>query len=195
MSKSTCSISECARPHAARGWCNTHYMRFLRTGTASASARVRGGSPEAKINRDTAWDGDCLVWTAGLDVSGYGSIWVDGKHRGSHVVAWEVAHGPIPSGMVIDHICHNRACCNVDHLRLANERQNRWNLGGANINSATGVRGVHPFGNGKYRAVVYKAGKRHHLGLFETVEEAERVVIAKRAELFGEYAGKSRRNT
>lgn len=34
-----------------------------------------------------------------------------------HRLSWEDNVGPIPEGMVIDHMCRVRACCNPDHLR------------------------------------------------------------------------------
>ena len=32
--------------------------------------------------------------------------------------------GPIPEGLVLDHLCHNRACCNIDHLEVVDPRTN-----------------------------------------------------------------------
>ena len=29
-----CAVAGCGRPHAARGWCNRHYQRWLRWGSA-----------------------------------------------------------------------------------------------------------------------------------------------------------------
>jgi hypothetical protein len=41
-----------------------------------------------------------------------------------HRYIWERQNGLIPDGMVIDHICRNRACCNVDHLRVVSRAVN-----------------------------------------------------------------------
>ena len=38
------------------------------------------------------------------------------KTRFAHIVAYEVAKGPIPHGMEIDHKCRMRCCVNPDHL-------------------------------------------------------------------------------
>jgi len=35
-----------------------------------------------------------------------------------HRTMWRLHHGDIPEGYEVDHICGNRACCNVEHLRL-----------------------------------------------------------------------------
>jgi hypothetical protein len=55
---------------------------------------------------------------------GYAQKRVDGATWLAHRWAWTRAHGPIPEGMCIDHICRNRACVNVDHLRVVTRGQN-----------------------------------------------------------------------
>ena len=35
-----------------------------------------------------------------------------------HRYVWEQAYGKIPDGYEIDHICKNRACCNLEHLQM-----------------------------------------------------------------------------
>jgi len=65
----------------------------------------------------------CLVWT-GQTNYGYGIMWADGRGQRVHRLAWEWAHGPIPDGLVIDHLCMNRACVNVDHLEAVTQEVN-----------------------------------------------------------------------
>ena len=36
----------------------------------------------------------------------------------AHRVVWSLEYGPIPQGLLVLHSCSNRACCNVNHLRL-----------------------------------------------------------------------------
>jgi hypothetical protein len=66
----------------------------------------------------------CIEWTKALNSKGYGVIWVGSKLASAHRVAWEQANGLIPDGMYVDHLCKNRACYNVEHLRLVTARQN-----------------------------------------------------------------------
>lgn len=56
----------------------------------------------------------CAIWSGKLDKNGYG------PHRRS----FEVAHGPIPSGLTIDHLCRVKACQNPLHLQAVTRREN-----------------------------------------------------------------------
>jgi hypothetical protein len=63
----------------------------------------------------------CVVWTRSIDAYGYGQFWVS-NWRGerdivkAHRAAYELAKGPIPEGLTIDHVCENKACLNPAHL-------------------------------------------------------------------------------
>lgn len=63
-------------------------------------------------------------------------------------------------------------------------KQNTENRAGAPANSTTGVRGVYFISKNRYEAKVRHNGKRIHVGRFDTLEEAEAAVIAKRNELY-----------
>ena len=172
-----------------RGWCSTHYSRWHIYGDPLAEDR-RSNKPEAEFLANTeplAWSG-CLVWTGPGNGSGYGLIHFGGRAVRAHRYAWERQHGPIPEGMQIDHQCWNRACVNIDHLRLATHQENQWNRSGAASGRKHDLpRGVHPRGN-KYRAIVSSDGRNLYFGTFSTVEEAEAAVIAARKNLHGAFA-------
>ena len=61
-------------------------------------------------------DTPCVVWTGGIRPDGYGYLYVDGKQKLAHRVAYEKEIGPIPDGLVIDHLCRTRACVNTQHM-------------------------------------------------------------------------------
>jgi HNH endonuclease len=83
----------------------------------------------------------CLVWDGRMTRGGYGQIGLSAKHAAElgssrtylvHRLAWELANGPIPKGMQIDHLCRNRACINPKHLEVVTASENtRRGLGPA----------------------------------------------------------------
>lgn len=88
----------------------------------------------------------CWPWTGYVDTeeNGYGQFWNGEALVRAHRHAFEIAKGPIPEGLVIDHTCHNesdcqdvpcqhRACCNPSHLEAVTQ----------SINSIRGRSGDH----------------------------------------------------
>jgi hypothetical protein len=67
----------------------------------------------------------CFIWRGAVQSRGYGSVGVGGGRTAlAHRVAWELQRGPIPDGLTIDHLCHNRRCLNVDHMDLVSAPTN-----------------------------------------------------------------------
>ena len=64
---------------------------------------------------------ECIIWTRGCFQNGYGSY----KGKYIHRYIWEQHNGPIPKGMMIRHICHNRKCYNIEHLAIGTHQDNR----------------------------------------------------------------------
>lgn len=79
-------------------------------------------------DRTIKTDGGCWEWQLSTNGSGYGRFWikVDGEwtRRYSHRASYENAFGPIPSGLVMDHLCKNTLCCNPEHLEVVTQSEN-----------------------------------------------------------------------
>lgn len=136
----------------------------------------------AKVDKS----GECWLWTASLHPDGYGHFNVGGhKIVNAHRVAYKIEHGLIPDGMVIDHICHNRACVRPQHLRAVTHKENHENRAGADSDSKSGVRGVYwRKDRGMWQGSVKHHGKRFHAGYFDDLADADKAVTALRLELF-----------
>lgn len=65
----------------------------------------------------------CWIWQ-GSTGNGYGRVQHDGKVHLVHRVVYELLVEPIHSGLVIDHLCRSRACCNPDHLEPVTNAEN-----------------------------------------------------------------------
>lgn len=74
----------------------------------------------AKVRRS-----DCLVWIGATNNKGYGVLIVDGEHVLAHRLAYAAEFGPIPDGMVIDHVCRVRNCVNPMHLEAVTQAENQ----------------------------------------------------------------------
>lgn len=68
--------------------------------------------------------GGCLLWTGALNDGGYGRVKVRGRFRRAHIVAFEIANGPVPDGLRLDHLCRVRSCINARHLEPVTSGEN-----------------------------------------------------------------------
>jgi hypothetical protein len=98
-------------------------------------------TPEAREERfwakvDRRGPDECWPWTGWCHWNGYGQYGVKGE-RLAHRLAYEYEVGPIPEGLVLDHLCHtrdpscadnekcpHRKCCNPAHHEPVTRREN-----------------------------------------------------------------------
>ena len=79
---------------------------------------------QAMEHRTLRTDG-CWLWTGNINsATGYGRLGFGGTNLVAHRVAYELAKGPIPTGLVLDHLCRVRHCVNPDHLEPVTIREN-----------------------------------------------------------------------
>ena len=67
--------------------------------------------------------GTCWKWQ-GSSSQGYGSFSADGRTVRAHRYAYELTVGPIPHGLVLDHLCRVRSCVNPAHLEPVTNVEN-----------------------------------------------------------------------
>lgn len=69
--------------------------------------------------------GWCWLWIACCDKDGYGQFSsAPYASQRAHRIAYEMAYGPIPAGLEIDHLCQTRRCVNPAHLEATSGRTN-----------------------------------------------------------------------
>lgn len=111
----------------------------------------RSRTPEAErfwrrvVKTDTCWN-----WVGYIDPDGYGRFPKAGRRNGNHIAhrfSYELLVGPIPKGLVIDHLCRNRICQNPAHMEPVSVRTNtlRGNTNQARNLAKTHCKFGHPF--------------------------------------------------
>lgn len=85
-------------------------------------------------NPDRFWakvdkSGDCWLWTGYVKL-GYGRVTYGGRTWQAHRLAWEMEHGPVPTGLELDHLCRRKNCVRPSHLEavphVVNIRRAKW---------------------------------------------------------------------
>lgn len=184
LAPARCSFEGCKRAVASWGLCHAHYRQTLRGQELRPITDVNK-TPLDRFNEKITKTAYCWTWNGKKTKDGYGTFSVNGKRVYVHVWSYDHYVGDRPRGHEVDHRCHNTSCVNPEHLRAVTRKQNGEHLNGANSDSKTGVRGVwwsnwHQL----YIAGVTHHGKSIYVGAYKSIEEADRAVRAKRAELF-----------
>lgn len=120
MTKRTCSVEGCDRPHKGWGWCELH-LRRSQTGLpldrpmpnphGAAIAWLRSA---VLIETD-----DCLPWPYYCNENGYGRLRWEGRSRYAHHIALILAGRDLPvPPLEVRHTCGkgNLGCVNLRHL-------------------------------------------------------------------------------
>ena len=129
-----CSVDDCCGPAVAQGMCGTHHKDALKAGD------IEYVQDPSRSVEDRFWsfveksaDG-CWKWKGSKNGEGYALLCVDGERRRAHIVSYEIHHGPVPEGMIVEHKCPTdkndkrtgtKDCCNPGHLKLGTHESNR----------------------------------------------------------------------
>lgn len=126
-----------AREMSLCSLCDSNHRRMIRCSCAEiARAAIEAMREEdlrmelAKRKFDELYtinDDGCFVWHGTIDRrDGYGRFY-DASNRMTQTAygfAWRYHYGEVPDGMVLDHVCRNRACVNHAHLRVVTNAEN-----------------------------------------------------------------------
>lgn len=128
-----CSHPGCDAPHREHGYCLKHAKRLNRHGTTMEPRERRFWAQVDRRGPDECWP-----WLGCCQKNGYGIYGVTGNgSRLAHRIAYRYVIGPIPAGLVLDHLCHtadpqcadtsdcpHRRCVNPEHLEPVTRREN-----------------------------------------------------------------------
>jgi hypothetical protein len=121
-----------------------------------------------------------------INSTGYRAVWLSPLYYYAHRVVWVLHCGTDPPEY-IDHINGDRTDNRIANLRAASHSQNLANMPIYSSN-VSGYKGVYRRSNGKWGAQINVNCKRIFLGVFETPEDAARVVRAARDTYHGSFA-------
>lgn len=92
--------------------------------------RRRGDPYQRYVEDDRGHGTACWIWQGALNVGksgkglAYGRMYDGEKLAYSHRAFYERHIGPIPDGLVIDHLCRVPACVNPEHLEAVTYAEN-----------------------------------------------------------------------
>lgn len=147
-----CSVNGCEKLIMARGLCVTHYFRLRRHGSVELPQPIpledRFWARVKKTGPDECWE-----WLGSQHKPRWGSPYgrftiKHGVRAIAHRIAYELALGPIPEGLTIDHLCRNTLCMNPQHLEpvTASENSRRANSLRIRTHCARGGHELPPIG-------------------------------------------------
>jgi hypothetical protein len=67
---------------------------------------------------------DCHICHLATSDTGYVHLKVNGRTVSAHRTTYEHVNGPIPPGLMIDHLCRQRNCVNPEHMEAVTNRTN-----------------------------------------------------------------------
>lgn len=142
-----CTQPGCERKMLARGMCNRHYLAWRKSHPGPLPqmtpeerfwAKVDRGGPVPEHRPEL---GPCWIWTKAKSRFGYGKLTLQKRTRTAHRMSYELAHGAIPSGLLVCHRCDNPPCVNPDHLFLGSFADNTRDMHAKGRGGRLGARG------------------------------------------------------
>ncbi len=127
-----CSIEGCDAKIKAKGLCVHHYDRQRRE---ALGLPVKLPWVERFWSRVEKSEG-CWIWRGATTELGYGHVRIENRDYKAYRVSYELMLGPIPPGLVLDHVCSNPSCVNPAHLEPVTHAENLRRGSGASRQGA-----------------------------------------------------------
>ena len=134
--------------------------------------------PEHVARGYVVTESGCWLWQRSKSRDGYGWASLKNRTKQAHRLVYELIKGPVPDGLVLDHLCRVRHCVNPDHLEPVtpgeNVRRSELTTAGATVCAKCGG----PFSRlrGQRRCLpclaLYEAGRREKKKLAERQRRA-----------------------
>lgn len=178
-----CSVEGCeARATRRIGMCERHYRRTLKYGSPDEQPKPTEAERFwSKV--DQRGPEECWPWLAARR-GRYGFFNVPPTTIGAHRYAYQAAHGPVPEGLVVDHMCRNSICVNPNHLQAVTVSENGQNHSGPTRRNRSGVRGVWWCKTWKrWTGQVWVDGRSYTIGHHASLESAAKAIIELRNEI------------
>jgi hypothetical protein len=123
-----CSIPDCDKPLNAKGFCQKHYIRFLKHGDPLFTKVTPGGYVQKFFEEVVClYEGDeCLIWPYSRKPNGYASFWHNGRTSLVCRVLCEKVNGAPPPK---NHAAHS---CGKGHLGCVAKSHLSWKTVKAN---------------------------------------------------------------
>lgn len=122
-----CAALDCTKPVGRAQYCFMHHQRLRRHGALDLPVKRKRPTLLDRFWEKVDRSGGplaCWPWLGVVSDNGYGKL----NNRYAHRVAYQLAVGPIPDGLTIDHVkargCTRRDCCNPAHLEPVTRGEN-----------------------------------------------------------------------
>lgn len=141
--------------------------------------------PEVRFFSKIVDTSGCWLWGGGKNPEGYGRFFMDGRHIGPHRYSYELFQGKIPEGYYLDHLCRVPSCVHPNHLEPVTNRENQRRGNNVTKRKKNGLpMGIRRHGR-KYKARIMVDGKNYYLGLYHSVDQAEKALTDHSGSRFG----------